>query len=67
LAGRLMMPLSVAALLSGMMTLIATAPNLIVHAQLVRAGHEGFHFFSFLPFGIPLLVVAVIYMLLTRR
>jgi len=66
-AGRLMMPLSVAALLSGMMTLIATAPNLIVNGQLIRAGHEGFHFFSFLPFGLPLLVLAIIYMLLTRR
>ncbi|MCH8552893.1 MAG: SLC13 family permease [Natronospirillum sp.] len=66
-AGRLMMPLSVAALLSGMMTLIATAPNLIVHGQLVRAGHEGFHFFSFLPFGLPLLGLAIAYMLFTRR
>src|SRR6516162_8465082 len=33
---RLMMPLSVAALISGMMTLIATAPNLVVNSELVR-------------------------------
>ena len=39
-ASRLMMPLSVAALLSGMMTLVATAPNLVVHAELERHGYE---------------------------
>jgi di/tricarboxylate transporter len=45
---RLMMPLSVAALISGMMTLVATAPNLVVNSQLVRYGMvDGFHFFSF--------------------
>jgi di/tricarboxylate transporter len=37
-AGRLMMPLSMAALISGMMTLVATAPNLVVHAELIRQG-----------------------------
>jgi di/tricarboxylate transporter len=66
-AGRLMMPLSVAALISGMMTLIATAPNLVVHSQLVRQGHEGFHFFSFTPFGVPILILALLYMLFARR
>ncbi len=65
--GRLMMPLSVAALISGMMTLIATAPNLVVHSQLIRAGYEGFGFFAFTVFGVPVLIVAIGYMLLTRR
>jgi di/tricarboxylate transporter len=66
-AGRLMMPLSVAALISGMMTLVATPPNLIVHSQLVRQGHDGFGFFSFTPFGIPMLMLAILYMLFARR
>ncbi len=65
--GRLMMPLSVAALISGMMTLIATPPNLVVHGQLLRSGHEGFEFFSFTVFGAPILMVAVAYMIVTRR
>lgn len=65
--GRLMMPLSVAALLSGMMTLVATAPNLVVNAELARHGHEGFAFFSITPFGLPLLVLGVLYMIATRR
>jgi di/tricarboxylate transporter len=47
--GRLMMPLSVAALISGMMTLVATTPNLVIQSELVRRGHEGFAFFTFTP------------------
>ena len=66
-AGRLMMPLSMAALISGMMTLVATAPNLVIHAELIRQGHEGFGFFAFTPFGVPILVLAVLYMLTTRH
>ena len=65
--GRLMMPLSMGALISGMMTLIATPPNLVVHGQLVRAGYEGFHFFAFTPFGVPILALAALYMLVARR
>lgn len=64
---RLMMPLSAAALVSGMMSLVATAPNLVVHGELVREGYEGFEFFDFTPFGVPVLVVTIAYMLLARR
>lgn len=66
-AGRLMMPLSMAALISGMMTLVATAPNLVVHSELMRQGHAGFGFFAFTPFGVPILVLAILYMLVARR
>src|SRR5690606_25677520 len=66
-AGRLMMPLSVAALISGMMTLVATPPNLVVHAELVRQGDAGFGFFAFTPFGVPMLAIAILYMLAARR
>ncbi len=64
---QLMMPLSVAALISGMMTLVATAPNLVVTAELVRQGHAGFSFFAFTPFGVPILLLAIGYMLFARR
>jgi di/tricarboxylate transporter len=64
---QLMMPLSVAALISGMMTLVATAPNLVVSSELVRQGHEGFSFFAFTPFGLPILVLGIGYMLVARR
>ena len=66
-AGRLMMPLSMAALLAGMLTLVATPPNLIVHAELVRRGMDGFAFFAFLPIGLPMLALGIGYMLLVRR
>jgi len=63
----LMMPLSVAALCSGMMTLIATSPNLVVNAELVRQGAAGFGFFDFTPVGVPVLLLAIGYMLFARR
>jgi Di- and tricarboxylate transporters len=65
--GRLMMPLAFAALLSGMLTLVATPPNLIVHSELMRRGLDGFSFFSFTPFGLPILVLAILYMLVMRK
>ncbi|NGP53144.1 SLC13 family permease [Thioalkalivibrio sp. XN8] len=64
---RLMMPLSVAALISGMMTLVATTPNLIVHGELLRQGKPGFEFFTITPIGITVLVLGIAYMLLARR
>lgn len=64
---RLMMPLSVAALISGMTTLVATTPNLIVNGALVRGGSAGFGFFSFTPFGVPILALGIAYMLFARR
>ena len=63
---RLMMPLSFAALISGMVTLVATAPNLVVNAELIRQGAQGFNFFSFTPFGLPILVLGIVYMLFAR-
>lgn len=64
---RLMMPLSFAALISGMLTLVATAPNLVVHGELLRQGFSGFGFFSIAPFGLPVLALAILYMLVARR
>ncbi|MFH5926612.1 SLC13 family permease [Roseomonas xinghualingensis] len=65
--GRLMMPLSVAALVSGMLTLVATPPNLVVNAELVRAGLPLLGFFSFTPIGLTVLILAIGWMLLARR
>jgi di/tricarboxylate transporter len=65
--GRLMMPLSFAALISGMTTLVATAPNLVVNSELIRQGAEGFRFFSFTPFGVPILLLGILYMTFARR
>ena len=55
----LLMPMSVAALLGGILTLIATPPNIIVAQQLAAAGFEPFHFFSFTPIGITMLAIGL--------
>lgn len=65
--GRLMMPLSFAGLISGMLTLVATPPNLVVNSELARTGHEGFGFFAFTPVGLLVLVLGIAYMLVARR
>ena len=64
---RLMMPLSFAALISGMLTLVATAPNLVVNSALRDANLTPFNFFSFTPIGLIILVIGIIYMLFARR
>lgn len=64
---RLMMPLSVAGLISGMMTLIATPPNLVAHSELLKAGFDGFSFFSFTPIGVGVLLLGIGYMIIARR
>ena len=65
--GRLMMPLSFAGLISGMMTLVATPPNMVVNSELVREGIHGFGFFSVTPIGTVVLALGVGYMLIARR
>lgn len=64
---RLMMPLAFAALMSGMLTLVGTPPNLVVSSELERAGYDGFAFFDFTPAGIVVLAAGVLYMLFARR
>lgn len=65
--GRLMMPLAFAGLISGMLTLVATPPNLVINSELRRAGLDGFGFFSFTPLGLAVLLLGIGYMLVARR
>ncbi|HEQ1857426.1 TPA: SLC13 family permease [Providencia alcalifaciens] len=64
---RLMMPLGFAGLISGMMTLVATPPNMVVNSELVREGLPSFQFFSITPIGLLILIAGIGYMWLTRR
>ncbi len=66
-ASRMLLPMSYAALISGMLTLIATPPNIVVHEELKGAGYGGFGFFSFAPVGLLVLVVAILYVLMFAR
>ena len=57
---RLLMPLGVAVMISGMMTLIASSPNVIVENVLRDRGVERLlGFFSCTPFGVVALVLDV--------
>ncbi|XNM68431.1 SLC13 family permease [Escherichia coli] len=55
-----------AGLISGMMTLVATPPNLVIGMALIREGLEGFSFFSVTPIGLVVLVLGIFYMLVMR-
>ena len=70
---RLMMPLSVAGLISGMMTLIATAPNLVVNAasaafmtpvsspvNTMMVGAGGYKFADFIKIGVPFTLIVML-------
>ena len=66
-ASRILLPMSYAALISGMLTVIATTPNLVVSEELKVAGYDGFGFFSFTLVGIAVLAVAILYILVFGR
>lgn len=65
--GRLMMPLAFSALIGGMLTLVATPPNMVVNNELVQSELQGFNFFSFTPIGLTILLLGIGYMLLVRH
>lgn len=60
---RLMMPLSFAAMLGGMTTLIGSSTNLLVSSGLVQLGEAPFGFFDFTIPGVVLAVCGLIYLL----
>lgn len=64
---RLLLPMSYAALISGMLTLIATPPNLVVSDSLTDYGYAPLGFFSFFPIGIAILFAAIVYVLMVVR
>ncbi|WP_392566398.1 SLC13 family permease [Utexia brackfieldae] len=64
---RLMMPLCIAGLISGMMTLVATAPNLVVNSELEKIQPSGFSFFDITPIGISILIIGIIYCIVSRN
>jgi len=64
---KLLIPLSVASLLGGMLTLIGTAPNIVVSQHLESLGREGFGMFAFTPVGLAMVVAGVAFMALVGR
>jgi di/tricarboxylate transporter len=64
---RMLMPLSVAALISGMMTLIASSPNMVIDNTLRERGLAPLGFFSWTPFGAVVLAAGIAFMLWARH
>lgn len=58
----LLMPLSFASLIGGMMTLIGTPPNMVASTQLQAVGLEPFSFFDFTPIGAVILIFGTFYL-----
>lgn len=64
---KFLMPLSYIASMSGLMTLIASPPNLIVSQTLVDHGFEKLGFFSITPIGIIATIVTILYLVIVRN
>jgi len=62
-ASKFLIPLSFAAILGGMSTLIGTSTNLIVHGLLIENGLSGFSFFELSAIGIPSAIIGLIYII----
>ena len=64
---KFLMPLSYIASMSGLMTLIASPPNLIVSQILEENGFEKLGFFTITPIGIIATITVIIYLVLVRN
>jgi len=64
---RLLIPLSFSSLLGGNMTLIGTPANILGAEIMVEQGFEGFGFFDFVPMGLIVFAVGILYMALVGR
>ena len=63
-ASKLLIPLSFAAILGGLLTLIGTSTNLVVHGLLIDSGYDGVGFFDITPVGLACAVAGILFMLL---
>ncbi|NVB42622.1 anion permease [Pseudenhygromyxa sp. WMMC2535] len=66
-ASKLLIPLSYAAILGGLCTLIGTSTNLVINGLLTDAGHPPLSFFDPARVGLPCAVVGVLFMLVFGR
>ena len=58
---RLLMPLSFAAILGGMITAIGTSTNIVVSGLLEEAGFDGFGFFELAKLGLPIAILGLVF------
>jgi di/tricarboxylate transporter len=60
-ASKLLIPLSYAAIVGGVITLFGTSTNLIVSEMLADRGHAPFHFFQLALVGVPASILVVVW------
>jgi di/tricarboxylate transporter len=60
---KLLLPLSFGSLLGGLTTLVGTPPNLLAAEALSRAGYTPFRMFDFVPTGLAVMLVGVVYLM----
>ena len=65
--GKLLLPLSFAAILGGTLTLIGTSTNLIVNSLWLKQGQQSFGFFDFTVVGLAALVVCLVVILVRQN
>jgi di/tricarboxylate transporter len=65
--GKLFIPLTYAATLGGVCSLIGTSTNLVVNEMWEKAGHEGFGLFDLSPVGLPVAIAGIAYILVVGR
>ncbi|GEN85852.1 SLC13 family permease [Oceanobacillus sojae] len=59
---KFLIPLSYATILGGMITLMGTSTNLVIHGLLLDFGLEGFSLFTLTAVGIPVTLIGLIYL-----
>ena len=64
---RVLMPLAFASSMGGMLTLIGTAPNLVIQNVLTDAGYQPLTFFSFTPVGLVCILTGIIVLIPLSR
>ena len=65
--GKLLLPLSYAAILGGTLTLVGTSTNLIVNSLLLKQGVAGFSFFDFTAIGTVALLICLLLVVFRAR
>lgn len=64
---KLMIPLSYAAMLGGLVTLVGTSPTLVAHGLLIERRGSGLGFFEIGWVGVPVAVVGIAFLIATSR
>lgn len=64
---KVLMPMAFGAMLGGLITLIGTPPNLLVHIALEESGRSGFKIFDFALIGLPVLLAGTLFVAFIDR